>query len=180
MAIVRKTSPVGLDGLIDRFQLSLWDNLPSFQANWESLHRAYLNPKNKRGNIPEVFDEDEYYDCLITDEVVLKTFFLARGERVLLGGNKFTTSVEFFVQCSDLKVLFPSITHRADEELLNEFITAFNKYGVTNIELDGIVTELESVYNGITSDSIKYGDMNEFDVFKMTFDFTYKKDNCNH
>lgn len=191
MALYAKINPVGVDARIQPFLNGLWDALPEFNSSWDAFPRVYLNPNaEKKGTliaehyvnqVGEVYGND-YIDVLHNDEVVLTTFFNVLPERQL-AGNNFTTQIELFVQCTDLKALFPTVAHRPDEELIKAFYDGVNLgkqiAGITYNEvlIERVVTGIPNVYGGLFHPDILYNDMNEFSVFKFILSVKYK-DSC--
>lgn len=178
MGLITKTFPKGIDKMVDKLQRSFWSSLSSKFTSWDSYPRCNLNPRGS-SLIPEYISDvsKDYTEVYINDRVDLTTFFLSKGDRALNeGSGKYEAKFDMYVQCSNLKALFPSVTHRADEELIVEFSNAFKNKVPMNVNLNLVVTELEDVYRGMDTSKIKFSNMNEYCVFKMEFTTLYKFD----
>lgn len=172
MALVLKTSPVGIDIVIQALQTYLYNNLTTW-TNYQSYGRAYLN-ESERGIVAEVYDsKGEYKDCLFDDKFNVTSFFMV--DQSIDYVEKGTANVSLIVQ-ANLKKLYPSILHRADEELHNDVITHLRRR-IDSGEMKGIETGLSNVYDKLKIDNIKYTDISDFHCVKFDFVMNYEY-NC--
>lgn len=166
--IKRKSNPVGIDVVIDEFQTRLSNLFGG--ADWISYPRVYPNPKeiNLRSKVPEFFDEIEYFEVFMDDRHTMTSFFIVSPDRPYQEGV-FKTDISLVFQVSDLKALFPSVTHRADEE--------FNKTIINEVrhlyEYKGMTTEIQNVYREFDKNEIILDNMNEFYVVRFNFNVDY-------
>lgn len=171
--LVLKQNPAGIDDVIDTLQQYLWNEFPCFES-WDSYPRAYRNPArfNDRGFIPECYDENgEYIEVFHNDNVSMTTFFVAESDREI--DNRLATQrLSLIVQCN-LKDLFPDISHRADEELINLFWRKI-EYFKSVVTLISIETQIDNVYREFSRNGVKFDDMGDLFVcrFNMTAEFT--------
>ena len=177
MSLVQKVNPVGVDFLINQLQASIYSYLISVGwTNYESYARAYVNPK-QGGTVPELYNgNNEYKECLLDDKYNATSFFTvgntkSYSERVL------TQDVSIIFQ-SDIVKLYPSILHRADEEMHEDIYNAipkgYRKY------LKEIVTGVNNVYSELNIpaefiDRVRLDDMSNYHVVKINLEmpFTY-------
>lgn len=168
--LVRKVNPVGVDAKIDVFQAFIYSRLESVFPGWESNHRAYRNPKSMDGRtemIPEVFvSEGEYKEVFTDDTIPMLSFFYVADQRAVTDGS-YRASVSLIVM-SNLTSCLPDVPHRADEELIAEFVDAINlskwqKY------LSQIRTGIDSVFQEFGRSQITYNDMSRFHVVRFDF-----------
>lgn len=176
MGLVVKTNPVGVDTVINDMQNRVWDHLASFQSDWDSHPRCYVNPKgqDKSKNTAEFFSNNDYTDVLMSDKVALSTFWLADQNRTY-SRTIVTQRVSLIVQCSDLTKLYPEITHRADEELLSAFVDAHESFRIGRQALESIDVGVDEAYSGLDTSDLKFDNMNEFFVFRMNFTVKYDR-----
>jgi hypothetical protein len=153
MAIIRKTNPVGIDKPIDRLQNYLYNSLA--WANYESYHRAYTNEKNGI-KIPEIYTSNgEYKNVFYNDNFDATSFFIIDENRDTETVNRVDLSLIYQVDLTKIK---PAITHRADEEVLNEisFYLKRNSYG---FDLTNVKTGISNVYSGLNLEMPKGDDI---------------------
>ena len=170
MALVRKISPVGIDVRIDRLQNYLYNKLS--WTNYESYHRAYKNQK-EGSLIPEVYTSNgDYTEVYFNDNYYATSFFLTDDNRVIGDGLSSTVSLIFQIQ---LDKIYSSVTHRADEEALNE-ITGYLIDNSRGFDLTNILTGIDNVYSGLNLEMPTNTNMSNFFVCRFDMDTTYT--NC--
>lgn len=176
MALIRKTNPVALDTQIDFFQTDMFAALGF--TDWESFHRVYGVPvENGTGIIPEPFEVDGEYkgDSFYNDNVIVSSFFYATDIRTVTDG---LTEVEVaWIFNVDLKKLFPSIDHRADEEFSNAVQLASEGFsGWDDFKLIGVESGIENVYREFNKDQIKFDNMSEEHARRFNYTVKYTPD----
>jgi hypothetical protein len=166
MAIVVKTAPIGVDYYIDKLQRYLYSNLA--WSNYESYHRGYRNPKEDNF-IPEVYvGEDQYKEVFFDDRFSATSYFLLDEENPIENsGVQPTVSLYYQVKLDQIK---PAITHRPDEEVLNEVLFWIKKSGY-GIKATSVISGIPNVYAGLKQDQVQFDNMNEFYVFRIVLDF---------
>jgi hypothetical protein len=150
MAIFRKTNPIGKDHPIDRLQLYLYNNT-SF-ANHDSHHRAYKNIKGKNDDslVPERYDVDgEYKDLYYNDNLNVLSFFLSSDEVTNNEDRAYLTDLSIIYEVN-LKELYPTITHRADEEFVNDILYWIDRSNF-GFKIESITTGVNNVYSGLNT-----------------------------
>jgi len=173
MAVMkRKLGPVGVDKVIDSFQVYL-DSL-FIGVDWVMYPRVYANPKkeNLRSKVPEYFEDLEYYETFMDDNHEMTSFFIVSPERSQKNGI-LKTKMSLVCQASRLSDLFPTITHRADEEFNDEFVNSFMNYSSSSLDYTGMTTEIQNVYREFDKNEILIDDMNEYYVVRFNFDVNY-------
>jgi len=172
-----KYNPVDVDVVVNQLQQSLWDAIPDFRPIWENYHRVYVNPVNQQSFIPELYVDGDYKEMLITDKSVLTTFITVSNIREV-SRMVFSATMSLYIQCSDLQELFPTITHRPDEELENTFNRAYIGMFKGDIELKRTVRGVDDVYSGFDKKNVNFNDLNEFCLLRMDFDIKYTVNGC--
>lgn len=182
MSKVSITNPVGVDLAVADIQNKMFEYLTvtAGWTNYESYPRAYVNPK-KGGAIPEVFTGNrEYKECLFDDKFNVTSFFIVENSKPYDGDNgNFEASISIIFQCK-LNELYPSITHRADEEMHLDLIEAIKRTAYIK-QLGGVITSTEDVYSALSIPSdyaarVALDDMSDFHVVKI--DLTIKYSYC--
>ena len=179
MSLVQKISPVGIDTSINIIQEQLYNHLTtkSLWTKYESYPRAYKNPLGEN-TIPGVAISDtEYKEVLFDDKFKATSFFLIE-DNAGSNGDVFTQNVSIIFQ-GILTELYPLITaHRADAEMLDDIMKAFEKsrYTVTNI-----ITGVDNVYSDLDlrnklKEHINLTDMSQFHVLRLDFEVQYTYD----
>jgi hypothetical protein len=176
MAIVQKTSPVDVDLIIDYHQSYLFNNLSvsglTNSTDWESMPRVYKNPW-KRGKMPELYLGDgEYREVFYDDRFKMSSFYIVGDTRTLDEGLV-QVDVSLIVQ-ADIAKIYPTILHRADEELNNRFVSLSENYGgADSFELTGIVNGVENVYSEFLTDNVGLDDMSNQYVVRFNYSAQY-------
>jgi len=179
MSLVQKISPVGIDTTINTVQVGLYNYLTS-TALWtiyESYHRAYKNPLGEN-TIPEAYiGNNEYKEVLFDDKYNVTSFFLISDNASSGVDNIFTQTVSIIFQ-GKLDRLYPLIDHRADAEMQDDILKAFNfiDYDVTNIIIgvDNVYSDLD--LRNRLGESIDLTDMSDFHVVRFDFEVQYEYD----
>lgn len=173
--VVRKTNPQGVDKLIDKIQVHL--NVKLSLGNWDNNHRAYKNPKREgeTGLTAEVYTENgEYRDCFFNDNFTTTTFFITDDVADIDNGLS-SQEISCIFQCRISDVY--TTQHRADEELRNDVLRAFNSFP-GRITLNTIETGIENVYREFNTDALKYDDMSSIHVLRVNFTGVYETTCC--
>jgi hypothetical protein len=168
MALIRKTNPRGIDVAIDKLQNYLFIELDN--ADYQSYPRAYKNTKNNGGVIPENYiSENEYQEVFMDDNYSLSSFWLVDDNTTIDEFATTTVSVIFQVLLDEV---YPTITHRADEEFINEVYNILynNPY---KHELNGVVRGLENVYAEFDTSQVTWDDISEYYVVRFDLEVTY-------
>lgn len=174
--INRKANPVGIDYVIDELQLKLSDQLLYITdwAGYESYHRAYKNKKNG-DTVPEIYITDENHkDVLFDNKKKVSSFFLSEDERGYdVNTGLFTQDISLIFQ-AQLNKIYPLVTTRADEEMIQDIILGINKAGWKN-RLKKITTGVDNVYKSLDiSGERKYlDDMGNRFVCRFDFNVQY-------
>ena len=172
MAIYQRTNPVGLDARITEFQSYLYAKLGF--ANWECFDRVYMNEQVDKGLRPEAYEVNrEYKDVLYDDTVDISTFFF-RSSKVDRVNNGYECDVSLIVQC-ELPKLFPSIAHRADEELASKFELASENYNLRDyFKLEDAEYLIKNVYREFDKEQLQLDDISSRHVVRFNYRVHYK------
>jgi hypothetical protein len=182
MAIVAKTSPIGIDLEIDRLQTKLYNYLTvsAWWTDYECYHRAYVNTK-KDGSIPEIYiGNKEYKECLMDDKFKATSFFLVDTDYTIENG-KAKTNLSLIFQ-ADIAKLYPTIAHRADMEMQKDIYKAIEDSKYLKF-LNKITTGYKNVYSEIDVPNdyvsrIKMDDMSNYHVVKFNFTVYFDLHKC--
>lgn len=180
MSLVQKISPVGIDTSIDTLQVELYNHLidNALWTKYESYPRAYKNPLGEN-TIPEVaIDQKDYKEVLFDDNFKATSFFLTEDDVSSNTDGVFTQNVSMIFQ-GILTELYPLITtHRADAEMLDDVMKAFEK---TNYVVTNMITGVDNVYSDLDlqnrlKEHVQLDDMSQFHVLRVNFDIQYTYD----
>lgn len=184
MAINRKVDPVGIDTAIDSIQLNVFNYLTNI-AGWteyESYPRAYKNKKGK-DIIPEISitDQEEYLEVLYDDKFNVTSFFLTDDKTPAESEEVFTQGLSLIFQ-GDLEKLFPTLSHRADEEMHDDILKSLSGVEI-DAQLKQVVRGTKNVYEdlnitGVLRDGVDLDDMSNFHVIRIDLEFKYYYRNC--
>jgi hypothetical protein len=178
--IYLKTNPEGIDRALQPYQKRLYDTLPTLwginEDDYLSYGRCYRNQKGD-GFIPEMYiGTKEYKDLYHDDTIAVQSFFGSERrdiENYVITGN---CHLIFIV---DLKKIKPSITHRADEEAMQEAYKVFIQDDIgLNVFRESVgIANVFAEYTGVRN-SIKYRDLQNFFCFRFDFTIKYTEPFC--
>lgn len=182
MSLVRKINPKGVDKVIDKVQVKLYNYLTGLGwSDYESYPRTY---KNTRGSntIPEVYlDSNEYKEVLMDDKFTVTSFFLVDDNRTI-DEQLITQGISIIFQ-ANLTELYPSITHRADEEMHMAIYEKLKYFFGANAVVNEIITGVDNVYSdlnisGKLKDKVKLDDISQLHVVKFNLTVGYQSCEC--
>lgn len=181
MGLVQRVNPVGIDKIIDELQSDLFIELTNNfgWTNYESFDRAYRN-KKKEDTLAEVYLQNgEYKEVLFNDNQTVTSFFLADERRAFTAsGSKFEQDVCVIFQ-ANLKKLFPLLTNRGDEEMIDNIYKAIkNKHW--DERLTEVITGVDRVYESLKISYNKkyFDDMSYFSIARFNFKLLYTNTKC--
>lgn len=174
--LYEKECTVGVDAVIGKLAKDLFLELLN-SAGWrdyDSFPRIYLN---KRGDdtIPEQYlGCGEYKEVLFNDTKTVNSFFMA-DEKAQYDDKEFiyTQDAAFIVQ-ANLKKLYPKITTRADEELINDVRKAiWSKRW--DMRLTKTITGVDNVYASLKlkADRKYFDNIGSFCIARFNFTLKY-------
>lgn len=130
MNITRRTSPTGIDEVVDNIQVRLYNNL-SFPSSFNIFDRAYKTESDNGVKLERYVGGNEYKDVFVNDKTAGHiVFYLNEKSDVKASAINGTLSVFCF---ADLSECYPSVIHRADQELHRDLYTVLRSYHITNI-----------------------------------------------
>ena len=182
-----KTAPVGVDIPIQKLQSYLHEKLLtkwSLQnADYEAYGRCYRNQK-EAGYVAEVYvGGNEYKEVYLDDRIAAISFFGLSGDIDHVVTNIADVHLVFWV---NIKLLYPSITHRGDEEVRKD-VQVLVDNGYQGFEFTGMRMGIERVhqeYRGTIMaaqanlDPLKFRDMHPYHCFRLDFKLTYNINRC--
>ena len=184
--LITKTSPVGIDILIKRFQTHLHSRLITTWALnvddplYRCYGRCYRNQSKENGYIAENYEGENNYKEVYWDDALKAISFFGTAVRTENESGQHVTNVHlvFFL---NLALLKPSITHRADEEVHKDVLNVIGK-SLHGFQVDSIETGIENVlreYPGSRRDDrLKYVDMHPVHCFRINLSVSYNINNC--
>ncbi len=177
MSLIQKNNPVGIDCTISRIQQLIWTNIswnkdPFSINDYESYQRAYKNEiessRTKSTQMWEVFtggsSGKEYREVLFDDNFLATSFFITSDNVTNVDGlEKFDLSIIFQIKTASL---YPSITHRADEEAHREVIDII-KNSQWRRNYTQLTKGIRNVYREIGYGANEFEDMEPCHVFRI-------------
>ena len=162
MNLIQKTDPRGIDFVIDEIQLLLdsslsWTDFTCYPRIYKEETQNGVKPMNYVG-------DGDYVDTFLDDTINGSCFFYKEDSMSATNGyfNEVKLSIVFQINLYDL---YPSITHRADEEAHRHVMLALNSLPTTKVE--GLVTRINNVYSEFSTTQVQLDDIGEFHVFRV-------------
>lgn len=174
--LVLVSNPIGVDLAIEKAQKRLHDELLTkwgINTNMFLCYgRCYRN-NDKNGVIPEVYSNGEYKELLLNDNVIVHSFFdigNVINYETEEHQNSTTIDLVFFVNLNKLY----SNNLRQDEKVRQDVQLIFEggKNGLL-LQTISIGNQALSEYSGYKKDAMKFKDMNQYHIFKMTYQLNY-------
>lgn len=171
MALIQKNNCVGVDCVIKRIQDYIWDNVswnktPFTENNYNSYQRAYENESNKP-KLWEVFKNNsnsDYQDVMYNDNYLATSFFIV-GNDVTVENGLQLADISIIFQI-DVKSLYPTITHRADEEAHQEIANIINT-SAWSPYFSTIKKGIRNVYSELGYGAEQFEDLQPYHVFRI-------------
>jgi hypothetical protein len=169
--IYAKEKPIGIDAQILKFQQKLeslgWSNAAVYG-------RLYLN--ERRGlSIAEAYTSNGQYSEVFIDDKRNATFgFIVSGNRE---GLSFVNSNVKLICSVNLERLYIT-SERMDEECMLSVISAISPLLLSDNEGE-IITNMEDVFSGISTERFKHRNMHPWLNFALTFNVSYLNGLCN-
>lgn len=173
MANNLQTNTSGLDCEIKDFQTDLYTALDAlYSFNIEGHPRAYKNPTENGGVIPEVWSESkqEYEDVFLDSSIPYRFFFLDGDNHTTDDGSYFIAPIKV-VFIVDLRGLDTVV--RADAEAQKDAVAAIHTDVLANFEITGIEKGINNVFSGFTTDDIQFDDIHPWHIFAVTGNLGY-------
>jgi hypothetical protein len=177
--LVRKQNAIGLDYEIDLIQKSIYNYLTTKKGytNYESYPRAYIN-EHKGNSIPEYStDKKDYIELLFNDKFSITSYFVIQDNREYINGQHFEVEGSIIFQ-ANIKELYTSVSHRADEEMNKDCFNAVKK-ALRGLDITNMVTGKDNVYSDFSFDEntrqrLSTIDLSQNHVLKINFTLKYK------
>lgn len=172
-----KQNPVGLDASIQKLQVLLYTQLLPKWNELSGYGRCYIN-KDKDGfkTIEDYSKKNEYSGNLVYAEGN-KFFFATEKDLERTGNSFYKTSIDLFFIVNVNKV-YPSITHRADEEIRLDVLKILENQSL--VEVKKLVIDIDKIFNRF--DYNRVDNMQPYHVFKLELDvveFDINQKYCN-
>ena len=176
--LIQKIDPVSIDKKIAVMQDRLYSSLvDQFGDTWLCYPRCYRNRrKDSNGayyTAEHVVTKTDYKSVLFNDNVNMLSFFL-KDDTVEETSNGIITSKVSVIFSCNLNNLFPTVPHRADEELkvLINSVIGYGKFSrgwtLTSIE-DG----LDNVYKEFKRDNVEWSNIAPRHLVRFNFNVEY-------
>lgn len=182
-----KVSPVGVDIPIQKLQTYLHDKLLAKwglqTADYSAYGRCYRNQK-EAGYVAEVYvGSNEYKEVYLDDRIAALSFFGLSGDIDHKVTNTADVHLIFWV---NIKRLYPSVVHRADEEVRRDVHELVQKkmYGFTLTDARLGIERVHQEYRGTIMaaqanlDTLKYRDFHPFHCFRFDLKLLYDIKHC--
>ena len=176
MALVQKTSPKGIDIIINSLQAYLFNGLTATGIGWtkyQSYPRANKN-ETDNGLIVEFYtDNNEPKDVYTDDDFNASSFFLVGDTIESTSDTMYSVDIKIIFQV-DLSKLYPLIPHTADEEMHRDVIILLEKNPFTDGTPTKITTGIRKIYSDeglIKTDGFE--DMSNLHVVKFDLKINY-------
>lgn len=167
-----KTSPVGIDSVIQQIQTYLYENLG--WPNLDGYGRAYVE-RSSDSVVPMVYISNGEYKAVTYIDDRNHFFFHLDNNRS--NNNRFTTMVHV-IFVLNLIECYPDITHRGDEEAHKTVSNLLNNY--TNYRLNGsLITGQQDVFVDFNLPDDAIYDKHPRHCFRVSFELFYNYDSCN-
>jgi len=161
MANYLKTNTIGLDSVIHKAQIALYDNLSNlWGVNLDGYPRCY--PINRQGikTIEHFISNTEYKNLVYAE--TNKFFFTADNDIQNVRNDYFKTKLDLYF-ILNLAEISPSATHRTDEEVRNNVLDVLNT--ISELFIESIITNIDKVFSGFEYREIE--DMHPYHCFKI-------------
>lgn len=177
--LIEKNNAIGVDFEINKIQNKVYNYLTNVKGytNYDSFPRVYIN-EHKGNTLPEFsLNTKDYREVLFSDKKTLTSFFIVEDNRDYIDGQHFNTNCSIIFQ-GNLKKIFPSITHRADEELNKDCFNALKK-SFNGLQITNMITGINNVYSDFSFDEntrerLNIVDLSQNHVLKLNFTLKYK------
>lgn len=170
----QKTSPVALDEAVQYLQDYIYSALADYGVtDHESYGLCYRN-ETAAGNIPEwTANGKDYTDVRFDDKHDITTFFISGQGSEIVNQAIANADVFFVVQCK-LDKIFPSITHRADQELQN-LLSYYINNNPRGHEFTNIITGRSNAYDKLEFEKDSFDDIGSHHVvaFKLNIEYHF-------
>lgn len=178
--LISKTTPKGMDYHIQELQTALHTGLLAAWGIDTSLYKAYgrcYRNKTPDGYIAENYEgSGEYKEVYWDDSLAALSFFGITDQARAQTGLGSEVNVHF-IMFANLSTLYPTITHRADEELRGKVQSLIGAYGYgfsyvgTELWLDNVLRE----YAGSRRDNrLLAVDMHPTHCFRINLKLLYR------
>jgi len=182
MSLIQKNNCKGIDCSIQSFQSQLFSKLDTiWGADWLCYPRIYKTMnKGQDGNTffkPEYMDGTFEYetDTLFNDKVDVVSFFLA-GDSFDLSETRPTGTISLIFSC-DVTKLYPTVLHKADEEMHVDILNTVTEIGGTSWILQNIETGVDNVYSEFKKEGLEWSSISHRHLVRLNFEVNYST-NC--
>ena len=169
------TNPQGIDFTIQRIQEDLYNELIlKWVDDIDGYGRIYKNINATNNTItPQWYlGNKEYKNVYYRDEF--------SGSFMFIDSDRHTTKDEVFFETKvkvvfmlDLNRILPNETDRADAIAQNDAVEILRNIAFGKFNITGITKGIKNVFNGFTTDSIKFTDIQPYHCFSVDIDLTY-------
>ena len=181
--IYTKATPVGVDEIIQRKQIELYDSLRTTwglsENDYLSYGRCYRNQTNE-GFVPQMYvGSKEYKDLFIDDNYAVTSFFGV--DRIEIVDSVILRGSCHLIMFVDLARVYPSITWRADEEVHQDVYEVMRNDSAMLLKerwvgIDNVFREYNAWRD--KSKGINNRDMQPLHCFRLNFDLNYFTSSC--
>jgi len=168
-------NPKGIDNPIQLIQNHLYSKL-----GWENIE-AYgrvFKLQTDKGFAPRAFlSGKEYKDVFTNDAKTASVFFICDDQHATKEGVLFTVKVKI-VFMVNIKKIVTNLESRGDTDVQEQAISTLLKMRSFNFNGE-IETQIEEIFKGFSTESIKLTDMQPYHVFSLNGEVSYTyQGNC--
>jgi len=172
MANLTKTNPKGLDIVIDNIQRKVYELTDLWNVELDGYPRCQILMRDGKKTIEAYLGNDEYSGSLIFAEE--NKFFILAGESIEhITNTYYKTTIEIYF-ILNLEEIYPSIDHRADEEVRVDVLNILNEIsGVNVIKVEHNTDKVFARFNNRISQNYEHeytDDMQPYHYFKVLLD----------
>jgi hypothetical protein len=173
MSNLTKDTTVGLDSVIDTIQKKVYELSDKWSVELTGYPRCYILQREKNVKVIEAYlGNGEYSGSLIHAEGN-KFFFLSGDAIEAVSEQYFRTTIELYFMLN-LNEVYPSILHRADEEVRVDVVNVLRTIsGVSIVKIETNSDKVFSRFNNRISQSFEHeytDDMHPYHYFKVLID----------
>jgi hypothetical protein len=179
-----KYNPVGLDVVIDNIQRKVYELKDLWGVELDGYPRCQILMREGKKTIEAYLGNDEYSGSLIFAEE--NKFFMLAGESIEhISNTYYKTTIEIYF-ILDLDQIYPSIQHRADEEVRVDVLNVLNAIqGINVLKVEHNTDKVFARFNNRISQNYEHeytDDMQPYHYFKVLIDileYDINQTSCN-
>jgi len=167
-----KTNPVGIDVVIDNIQRKIYELKDLWEVELNGYPRCQILVREGKKTIEAYLGDNEYSGSLIFAEE--NKFFILAGESIEhISNTYYKTTIEIYF-ILNLDEIYPSVEHRADEEVRVDVLNVLNTIPCINVStVEHNSDKVFARFNSRISQNYEHestDDMQPYHYFKVLID----------